>query len=337
MGYLVIFIFALLVALIVTVYQIIITSKIRFPIKIVLSTLLTFSIMLGSYIREKGVPSDAPEQRILSPLAGPIVKGIETVRHVIRSKEIEQIIKEETDKYEGDYAVAIKNLKTGEEYFLNENKRFSSASLYKLWVMGEVFDQIEDGKFNLETKLSDSVEALNKRFGLASESAELKDGTISRTVETALEDMITVSANYPAYLLTSKVGSKNIRQFLADNGLSDSNVGTLTTEPYTTALNIFSLYEKLYKKELVSRSSSEQMLEILKRQTINDRIPKYLPKKTVIAHKTGELFGNKHNAGIVYSDKGDYIIVLMSKTKSEVKAAEVEAQISKRVWEYFNK
>lgn len=293
--------------------------------------------MLGSYVREMGVPSDSPEQQILSPLAAPIVKGVETVRHVIRSKEIEQIVKEETEKYDGDYAIAIKNFNTGEEYFLNENKRFSSASLYKLWVMGEVFDQIEEGKLTLETKLSDSIENLNKRFGLASDSAELKEGTISRTVEDALEDMITVSANYPAYLLTSKVGSKNIRQFLADNGLSDSNVGTLTTEPYTTALNTFLLYEKLYKKELVNTSSSNQMLEILKRQQLNDRIPKYLPKRTVIAHKTGELFGNKHNAGIVFSPKGDYIIVLMSKTNSETKAAEVEAQISKRVWEYFNK
>ncbi len=84
-------------------------------------------------------------------------------------------------------------------------------------------------------------------------------------------------------------------------------------------------------------TASSKMLEILKRQKINDRIPKYLPESTVIAHKTGELFGVKHDAGIVFSEKGDYIIVLMSDTASEAHAAEVEAKISKVVWEHFEK
>lgn len=284
-----------------------------------------------------GLPSDSTEGKILSPLASPIVKGVETVRHVIRSKDLEKIVRGETDGQKGNYAVAIKNLKTGEEFFMDENKRFSSGSLYKLWVMAETYKQIDEGKFALGTKLSDSVSNLNKRFGLASESAELKEGNISQTVEQALTQMITISANYPSYLLSSKLGSKNIRQFLADYKFPDSNIGTLTTEPYTTPLNIFLFFEKLYKKELVNKIASEEMIELLKRQKLNDRIPKYLPKGIVIAHKTGELFGNKHNAGIVFSSKGNYIIVLMSKTNSEKNAAEVEAQISKKVWDYFNK
>lgn len=337
MGYLTIFFFAFVVSLIVFIYQLLIRSKVHIVVKAIFAVVLTFSIMLGAYIGEMGLPSGSTEEKILSPIAVPITKGIETVRHAIRSKELEQIILEETEGKQGEYAVAIKNLKTNEEFFLNENQKFGSASLYKLWVMGETFRQIESGKISMDTRLSDSVENLNRRFGLASESAELKEGSVTRTVKTALEDMITISANYPAYLLSSKLGSSNIKDFITDNRFTNSALGTLNSEPSTTPLDIFKFYEKLYKRELVSKSASNEMLEILKRQTLNDRIPKYLPKNIVVAHKTGELFGFKHNAGIVFSPKGDYIIVLFSNTRNHTTAAEVEAQISKRVFEYFNK
>ena len=78
------------------------------------------------------------------------------------------------------------------------------------------------------------------------------------------------------------------------------------------------------------------MIEILKRQTFNDRIPKYLPKEIDVAHKTGELFGSKHDAGIVFGKNGDYIIVVLSKTESEAEAAEKIANFSKEVYEYFD-
>jgi beta-lactamase class A len=104
----------------------------------------------------------------------------------------------------------------------------------------------------------------------------------------------------------------------------------------TTAKDIASFYKLLYNGKLIDEQSSQQMLEILKRQKLNDRIPKYLPNQTIIAHKTGELDGVKHDAGIVFTPKGDYIIVLMSDTANELVAAEIEANVSKAVWEYFN-
>lgn len=338
MGYLLIVFCGFLVAVVVYIYLQLVRAKLPGLTKTLYILGFTSLLLICTYLKDNGFPRYIRTQgEILSPLAKPINKGIEVVRHILRSKEIETIVKEETQKHDGTYAVAIKNLKTGEEFFMDENKRFSSGSLYKLWVMAETYRQIDEGKFTLDTKMSDSVSNLNKRFGIASESAELKEGDISQTVQQALTQMITISANYPAYLLSSKVGTKNVRQFLVDNALSDSNVGSITTEPYTTPRDTFLFFEKLYKKELVSQKASEEMLELLKKQTLNDRIPKYLPKNTEVAHKTGELFGNKHNAGIVFSPKGDIIIVLFSKTKNETKAAEVEAQISKRVWEYFNR
>ncbi len=78
------------------------------------------------------------------------------------------------------------------------------------------------------------------------------------------------------------------------------------------------------------------MLEILKRQRINDRIPKYLPDDLEVAHKTGELDGFKHDAGIVYTPKGDYLFIALSKSTSPAQAAERIALLSKEVYAYFD-
>ena len=79
------------------------------------------------------------------------------------------------------------------------------------------------------------------------------------------------------------------------------------------------------------------MIALLKQQTLNDKLPKYLPENVEIAHKTGEIDRFSHDAGIVFFEKGDYIIVVLSETDNSPAANERIADISKKVFEYFNK
>lgn len=235
----------------------------------------------------------------------------------------------------GRYAVVIKNVKTGEAYTLNEHQKFDSASLYKLWIMGEVFQQIQEGKLTENTQLSQDVEVLNEKFHIASESAEKKEGKIELSVKQALNQMITYSDNYAALILSEKVRISNVTSFLKDNGLLESKVGVSGQNPSTTASDITRLLEKISTGTLVNSSSSKEMLDLLKRQQLNGKIPKYLPAGTVIAHKTGELETVSHDAGIVYTEKGDYLIVVLSDSNSRQQADERIAGISKAVYEYF--
>lgn len=334
MIYIVIILFGIGAFIITFLYQQIFVTKMSFVERILFFFILTGIIITSAYIRLQYVEKGTLEANILGPIASPIQKSVEVVREARESKELQKVVLPLIEQKEGTYAVSIKNLKTGGEYHVNDSEQFASASLYKLWVMGTVYKQIKDGKLTLNQTLSIDVPTLNKRFNISTESAEMKEGTITYTVKNALEQMITISHNYAALLLTATVKLSNIQNFLNSYKLTDSHMGT---PPKTTTRDILSFYELLYNGELVDKTSSDEMLEILKRQKLNDRIPKYLPGETVVAHKTGEFDGVKHDAGIVYSSKGDYIIVLMSDTESEVKAAEVEAKISKAVWEYFNR
>jgi len=53
------------------------------------------------------------------------------------------------------------------------------------------------------------------------------------------------------------------------------------------------------------------MLAILKRQTVNDRIPAGLPPGTPVAHKTGEITKIRHDAAIVYAPRPFVLVVLV--------------------------
>lgn len=333
MGWFILPLVGILTFITVLLYQRILFSHLLPLTKLLLISFITFILMLLAFIKVQGAEEGTLESTILTPLAAPIEKSIETYKNITRSRELEQIVNDSIKDEDGTYAVVVKNLKTGENYSLNETRKFDSASLYKLWTMGTVYQQIEDGKLTKDKPLSMSIEELNRIFDLG-EDAEQTEGTISRTVGEAVEQMITISHNYSALLLTYTVKNASVKKFLLDNHLTASNTGS---PPRTTAKDTADYYEKLYKSELVSESASKDMLEVLKRQQLNDRIPKYLPEKTVVAHKTGELGAVKHDAGIVFSPNGDYILVLLSETSSQANAAEVEAKLSQKIWEYFNK
>lgn len=244
--------------------------------------------------------------------------------------------------FDDDYSVVIKNLKTGEEYKFNENEKYNSASLYKLWVMAVAFQKIKDGDFNEDMVLSGNQNKFDET--LSSSPSATTDAPsepkiteepkiISMKLMDAINKMIIQSDNYSALLIAAKEGTFSVTNFLKSNGFTNSN---FRSPPQTTANDIALYYEKLYKGEIIDKENSMKMMEILKKQAINDRIPANLPKNVIVAHKTGELFGAKHDAGIVFSDKGDYIIVVMSDTKSPKLAVEKTAKFSEEIYNYFD-
>ena len=253
------------------------------------------------------------------------------------SNSLEKIVQNDLIGAKGDFAVYIKNLKTGDSYVFKEHQVFDSASLYKLWVMGEVFEQLKSGRISMDTKLKEDVEVLNEKFKIASESAELTEGTIEQTVGDSLERMITISDNYSGLLLAWKLRLSTIASYLTRNGFAESKVGVSGGSPVTTASDIGLFFEKLYTGKLADPESTNAMLSLLKRQRLNEKLPKFLPENTVVAHKTGELDTISHDAGIVYTPKGDYIIVVLSDTPAPQSAVERISAISRDVYAYFVK
>lgn len=273
-----------------------------------------------------------------TPLVAPLSSGVYSVQSLINryifGNNLEKVVKTTLSGKSGTYAVVIKNLKTGEQYSLNAHTSFKSASLYKLWVMAETYDQIQQGKVKEDEVVADSVAALNKKFSLSPDEAELSGGSIELTVDRALNQMITISHNYSALLLSERINLGTVEDFLKDHGYTESTVNT-DGPPTTTAYDIAQFFDDLYSGKLANKKYTGEMIDMLKAQQLNNKLPKDLPKNVVIAHKTGELDSVSHDAGIVYNAGGDYIIVVMSDTENPPAAEDTIGVLSKAVYDYF--
>lgn len=288
-------------------------------------------IILGIIVLTSALFIAFPKERnlsIISPLA-------ETGKFLLslRGKSIENVVKKSLAGTHGTYAIVIKNLKTGETYKQHGERAFDSASLYKLWVLGASFKLIKEGKLTENTDLTRDVRQLNEIFKIGTDSAELTEGTVNMKVGDAIEQMITISHNYAALLLVSEIRNSRVASFMREQGFKSSRLGE---PPKTNASDIALFFEKLYFGTMVDSSYSKRMLEILARQKLNDRIPKYLPPQIEVAHKTGEIDGFKHDAGIVFG-REPIIIVVLSESDSPQGAAQRIAELSKNVFDYFER
>lgn len=253
---------------------------------------------------------------------------------VFSKPNLQKTLQKALDQAEGRYGIFIKNFKTGETYKLKEDEVFEAGSLYKLWVMGAVFEKIKQGEIKEDDELVADVARLNEKFDIDEEDAEFPEGIIDFSVKSAIEQMIAISHNYAALALLDKIGSSQVTSFLEKYGLNQSSLGS---PPKTSAEDIGIFFEKLYRSEIIDAEYSQKMMDILAKQKINDRIPKYLPESTRVVHKTGDTGFFEHDGGIIYTAKGDYIIVVLTQSNSPSDADEKIAQISKAVYDYFNR
>jgi beta-lactamase class A len=143
--------------------------------------------------------------------------------------------------------------------------------------------------------------------------------------------MITESDNTATNMLVDALGFGYINQQFVEMGLKNTDLrrGVMDLkwrrkgiENYTTADDMAYLLEKIYNRELINPQASDEMLAILKRQKVNDRLPRRLPRaETVVAHKTGLLRGTVSDCGIVFTQEGDFIICVLTDDIKNFKTA----------------
>jgi len=96
---------------------------------------------------------------------------------------------------------------------------------------------------------------------------------------------------------------------------------------------------KIFRNEAASEKSCQDMLEILKLQQYNDRIPRYLPEDTTVAHKTGEIGYTRNDAGIIYEGKQHIVLTIFglrgSEAVSESDLKQREGAIARAIYDYF--
>lgn len=268
--------------------------------------------------------------------------------------DLKKQIEEKFSTGEGVFAMAFKDLRTGEEILINARESFHAASTMKTPVLIELYKQAAAGKFSLE----DSILVKNEFYSIVDSSLyslSVDDDSESelysvlgskRTIADLAYGMIIVSSNLATNLVIDLVDAKKVTQSMRELGAPDIQVlrGVEDIKAYelgmsnsTTAYDLLAIYEKLALGEVVSPAASDAMIEILLDQKFNDIIPAQLPDDVKVAHKTGSITGVHHDSGIVFLPDGrKYVLVLLSKELKDFEAGTgLLANVSKMVYDYL--
>src|SRR5436309_12762298 len=201
-----------------------------------------------------------------------------------------------------------------------------AASLYKLGVLAEAERRVDTGELHYADTITIEPDDITADGSFEYAGTEL-------TLDEALEAMITVSDNGAALALWHILGGANIDATLEKAGISDFHVAFDDTEDnWATPHAIGTFFTLLAKRQLISPAASDRMLARLERQQINDRLPAQLPGDVVIAHKTGNLSGVTHDAGIIYTKTGPRVVVAMTWDALDEDAANFISSIGSLVY-----
>lgn len=207
----------------------------------------------------------------------------------------------------GTAGMVYKNLCTGEECAYQADAPMIAASVIKIPVMIEAFAQMADGRLDAQ-----------ERFVLKEEDKMPSCGALNMLHEgielTALDMirlMIILSDNTATNLLIRRLGIEQVNHTMEALGLQKTRLRRLLFDSArsaqgiqntVTAREIARLLEMLYRGEVIGERASAQMIDILKEQRLNGKIPFFLHAQGIAcAHKTGEDTGITHDCGIVYA------------------------------------
>lgn len=212
---------------------------------------------------------------------------------------------------------AFKDMETGAKYCLNGDKEFQSASVFKIFVLIELFRMVQRGELSLEQKIPLLKEDFSSGSGLLK---YLTPGDVL-TLHDYSYLMMAFSDNTATdivlkYVTLEKIKDDILSPFQFKHTKVDFNCKNLLSIAYAVTSSDTDLngeedrcyhstpfykcevpknnsitpkdqlrcLDMLYHGEFGAPETTESMLDIMKRCALNQRIPKYLPLEIGRAH-----------------------------------------------------
>lgn len=227
--------------------------------------------------------------------------------------------------HKGKVAVAVKHLKSGESYYLNADDAMPTASLIKLPVMVETYWQASEGKADLKKTLT--LKKDDRVPGSGVLTPHFSDGA-TFPLKDAVRLMIVFSDNTATNLVLDQIGIPSANERMAKLGLEGTKINakvfkgsTTSIDPAatkkfglgsTTAREMVQLLELIDAGKVVSPEACKEMLGHLKACDDKEKMTRFLPAGTVVAHKTGSVSASKTDAGIIYTKSGPVALCVLT-------------------------
>lgn len=280
-------------------------------------------------------------------------------------KELKDQIIKRLNTITGTKALYIKDIETNEEITLNHEERFHAASIIKIFYLYEALKQVQENRLQLSQlfKLPES-----EKVGGAG-VLDILHNNIDLTLEDILHLMIDVSDNTATNMMFDILGKDNINNSLKEINIKDTFVARKLMKvipgihSYTTAKDAGKMLEEFDDPKVLKKEYANKAIEILSKQQYNETIPKKLfkcgscgkliqnmntcdncktfigdidPEPVLFPHKTGEISGVVHDAGIMYAYNKRVIIVILTRDlENNFIGKEVLSEIGVDIYKYL--
>jgi beta-lactamase class A len=258
-------------------------------------------------------------------------------------------ITEVEQKLDGVLGVAILDLSSGEQLFINPDEVFPQASSIKIAVLAELYRQADQAAHGLKRNATLRDAYVVRTADIVADSSilgGLTPGTTSLTNRDLATIMVAVSDNSATNVLIDRVGMENVLRLAETLGLKktklrrkmmDLKAASEGRENISTPREMMALLESLYSGKVFSGALLDDFFTVLATKK-NSWIPRDLPEGLKIANKPGELEGVRNDSGIVFLTGRPYVICVMTTyLGNERKGEEAIARISSLAFGVFDR
>jgi beta-lactamase class A len=223
-----------------------------------------------------------------------------------------------TAHYAGKVALYATDLRTGATVGIDPDAPVPTASVIKLAILFDALKQIEQG----QAAFSDRLTLMKDNQVGGSGVLGLFDTPLTVTLKDALTMMVVVSDNTATNLAIDRLGLQNIDRQIQTLGLKSTWLYKKVFMPAppdapadqktfglgkTTAREMAQIMTHFATCDAFPKPICETAVEMLKNQTDNAAIPRYLTNVQV-ANKTGALNDVRNDVAIVYAKNGPIVI-----------------------------
>ncbi|NQM55240.1 serine hydrolase [Streptococcus suis] len=204
--------------------------------------------------------------------------------------------------------IYVKDLTTGKEAGVNQDKIFYSASIAKLPILYYVQEQLNAGQVALNTTVKYTAESISfngaykvSGSGSLSKTPDNKDYTIEELINKTAKVSDNVASNLLSYYIANKFDDDFYQVTTAVTG---SKWDMVSRE--TSARVAGKMMEALYEQ------NGYVIESLLSTQFDNQRISKDIP--VPVAHKIGDADDVKHDVAIVYAESPFVLSIFTDKS-----------------------
>ncbi len=264
-------------------------------------------------------------------------------------KKLQEKIQLLARTFKGDFGIYVKNLNTQKVVQINADTIFPTASIIKVPILIGTMQQIKSKQLGYHKTylFRDSLRYDDEDvMGMLRDSSKMELAKIIML-------MLTTSDNTASLWLQKLAGTGTaINSLMASLGLEHTRVNSRTPQRevfrnrygwgQTTPKEMASIFEKMYKAEVIDDSTSKKMIRLLGRNYWDEQAISQIPETTFVASKNG-CVNKSRSEVLMVMGKQPYILSIFTKNNIDERwsddneAWQLTLKISKLVWDTYGK